>query len=66
MTRSERPLSGQVAIVTGAATGVGQACAAKLAPFGAHVACGDVKPAEPTSSSTPSHLASPSAPSLST
>jgi 3-oxoacyl-[acyl-carrier protein] reductase len=32
-------LSGQVAIVTGASQGLGQACALRLAEFGAHVVC---------------------------
>lgn len=45
---TDRPLSGQVAVITGAANGIGQAYAAKLASLGADIACGDVKPADAT------------------
>jgi 2-deoxy-D-gluconate 3-dehydrogenase len=35
-------LSGQVAVVTGAGSGIGQACAARLAQVGAKVLCADI------------------------
>ena len=41
----ERPLAGRVAVVTGAARGIGRAIAAVLARDGAHVVCADVPPA---------------------
>jgi NAD(P)-dependent dehydrogenase (short-subunit alcohol dehydrogenase family) len=38
----------RVAVVTGAASGIGQACARRLAEDGAHVAIADVQPADDT------------------
>ena len=37
-------LTGQVAVVTGAGSGIGQACAARLAQVGAKVLCADIDP----------------------
>ena len=41
----EQPLAGKVAVVTGAARGIGEAIAGVLARDGAHVVCVDVPPA---------------------
>jgi len=41
-------LSGQVALVTGAASGIGAASALALAARGAHVVCADIQPAAAT------------------
>ena len=40
--------SGQVALVTGAASGIGAASALALAARGAHVVCADIQPATAT------------------
>ena len=42
MTTTQQELSGQVAIVTGAAMGIGQACAKQLAAHGADVVVADI------------------------
>ena len=42
MSRTPLPLSGQVAVVTGAASGIGRAAATTLAAAGAHVLLGDI------------------------
>ncbi|WP_374618528.1 3-oxoacyl-ACP reductase [Pandoraea sp.] len=44
--RDRRPLSGQVAVVTGAARGIGEAIATVLARDGAHVVCVDIPTAQ--------------------
>jgi len=44
MTEADRPLSGQVAVVTGAARGIGAALADRLARAGAHVALLGLEP----------------------
>lgn len=48
----DRPLAGKVAVVTGAARGIGAAIAAVLARDGAHVVCADVPAAGEALSST--------------
>ena len=45
MTASPRPLAGRRALVTGAASGIGAACARGLADAGAHVVAADVNQA---------------------
>jgi 3-hydroxybutyrate dehydrogenase len=45
VTASPRPLAGRRALVTGAASGIGAACARGLAGAGAHVVAADVNPA---------------------
>lgn len=45
MTETEAELAGQVAIVTGAAMGIGQACAKLFAAHGAHVVIADINQA---------------------
>ncbi|MBN4666995.1 3-oxoacyl-ACP reductase [Pandoraea nosoerga] len=44
--RDARPLAGQVAVVTGAARGIGEAIACVLARDGAHVVCVDIPSAQ--------------------
>lgn len=44
--RDQRPLAGQVAVVTGAARGIGEAIATVLARDGAHVVCVDIASAQ--------------------
>src|SRR5262245_1813910 len=46
--REEAPLQGQVAIVTGAAQGIGRGIALVLAGAGARVTIGDIQDATPT------------------
>ena len=45
---SDKEFSGQVALVTGAASGIGAAAALALASRGAHVVCADIQPATAT------------------
>ena len=45
-THDDRPLAGQVAVVTGAARGIGEAIATVLAHDGAHVVCVDIAQAQ--------------------
>lgn len=51
-----RPLAGQVALVTGAASGIGRACAAALLEAGAAVVGWDLSPAVGTAFETPEWL----------
>jgi 3-oxoacyl-[acyl-carrier protein] reductase len=48
LTATSSELSGQVALVTGAASGIGAATALALAARGAHVVCADIQPATAT------------------
>ena len=45
---ASKELHGQVALVTGAASGIGAACAVALAARGAHVVCADIQPVTAT------------------
>ncbi|ABL79944.1 MULTISPECIES: bifunctional aldolase/short-chain dehydrogenase [unclassified Nocardioides] len=53
---SHRPLSGQVAVVTGAASGIGHACAVSLLESGASVVGWDVSPSVRDAISSPEWL----------
>ena len=55
-TDSYRPLSGQVAVVTGAASGIGRACALSLLESGASVVGWDVSPSVRDTLSSPEWL----------
>ena len=55
-TDSYRPLSGQVAVVTGAASGIGRACAVSLLESGASVVGWDVSPSVRDTLSSPEWL----------
>lgn len=48
MHKATRPLDGQVAIVTGAARGIGAACAVAMAEAGAQVYVNDIQPPDET------------------
>jgi len=54
--RDQRPLSGQTAVVTGAARGIGEAIATVLARDGAHVVCVDIPSAQEALSAVATRL----------